>query len=560
MNSKRYGKLMILVLAMSLFLIIPASFASDNLTMAESAEIEADEPAEVPVLEATDDSEVVSGSMDVVYVNAENGTDEGSGTETDPVRTISKGFDLVKDYGTVYLAGTFKGDGNSELSFFGRQQNAEISFIGLGDTIIDCENVSKFSTAYVRIMFNPYADDVYYCFITFENILFIVDDNNADRLLQTGVDSYYHVYDSYGSGYTLKNCFFKQRMEISANNTEIAAGEIAAINITTPRNSNGTCLIEYNGTNYTGDFKNGIATIEIPNLKVGDYEFTVQFIGDDQFLPKNTTAIVKVKKMPTFLNAETFEMYRGDGTKYQINLTDRNGNPVVGMGIKVNITGKTYTIITDENGTAVLPINLKQGIHPVTAFFNGKGDYVNATAVSTDVNVLTKVRIDQHRDLVKDYGDADKFTVHAVDKYGKSVGANAKVNMTIAGKTYTVFTDAQGYASLPINLKPGTYDITCEYAGYSVTHKITVKQVLSATNRQYKKAATYQFTATLKHANGNPITGKTVNFNFKGKSYTATTNSKGEATITIKEALNLGSYNIAIKYLDSTIKKTITIK
>ena len=264
--------------------------------------------------------------------------------------------------------------------------------------------------------------------------------------------------------------------------------------------------------------------------------------------------------MPTSLLVENIEMYQGDGTQYVVNLTDRNGNPVVGMGIKVNITGKTYTIITDENGTAVLPINLKAGIHPATAFFNGKGNYANATPVSTNVSVMTKVRIDQHKDLVKDYGDADKFTVHAVDKYGKSVGANAKVKMTVAGKTYTVPTDSQGYASLPINLKPGTYDITCEYAGYTVTHKITVKQVLSATNRQYKKATSYKFTATLKHRNGNPISGKTLTFTFKGKTYTATTNSKGEATITIKEALNLGTYNIAIKYLDSTITKTITIK
>ena len=39
MNSKRYGKLMILVLAMSLFLIIPASFASDNLTSDENCTV-----------------------------------------------------------------------------------------------------------------------------------------------------------------------------------------------------------------------------------------------------------------------------------------------------------------------------------------------------------------------------------------------------------------------------------------------------------------------------------------------------------------------------------------
>ena len=305
---------------------------------------------------------------------------------------------------------------------------------------------------------------------------------------------------------------------------------------------------------------NGTVVVEIPKLPLGDNNITVAYSGDENYTGKTVSSLVHVVPIATVLQAETFEMYQGDGTKYVVNLTDNDGNPIVGMGIKVNITGKTYTIITDENGTAVLPINLKVGIHPATAIFSGKGDYANATPVSTDVNVLTEVRIDQHKNLVKDYGDADKFTVHAVDKYGKSVGANAKVKMTVAGKTYTVFTDAQGYASLPINLKPGTYDITCEYAGYSVTHKITVKQVLSATNRQYKKAASYKFTATLKHTNGKAISGKTVTFTFNGKTYIQNTNSKGEATITIKEALSVGTYNIAIKYLGSTIKKTITIK
>ena len=340
------------------------------------------------------------------------------------------------------------------------------------------------------------------------------------------------------------------------------AGENTTITIALPSDAGGNVTVtDADGNNYTRQVKDGVVDIEVPNLNVGLNKLNITYSGDDEkYLPKTAEYEVQVDKMPTSLLVENIEMYQGDGTKYVVNLTDMNGNPVVGMGIKVNITGKTYTIITDENGTAVLPINLKAGIHPAVAFFNGKGNYANATPVSTNVSIMTKVRIDQHKDMTKDYGDSDKFTVHAVDKYGKSVGAYAKVMMTIAGKTYTVFTDENGYASLAINLKPGTYDITCEYAGYKVTHKITVKQVLSATNRQYKKATSYQFTATLKHSNGKAISGKTVTFTFKGKTYTATTNSKGEATITIKEALNLGTYNIAIKYLDSTIKKTITIK
>ena len=124
----------------------------------------------------------------------------------------------------------------------------------------------------------------------------------------------------------------------------------------------------------------------------------------------------------------------------------------------------------------------------MTVEFTGKGSYANTALVSSEIHVLTKIRIDKNKNLVKDYGDADKFTVRLLDEYGKPV-AGEVVNMTVAGKTYHCKSNADGYASLEINLKPGTYDIVCEYAGYNVTNKITVKQVLSAYNRHTRKQA-----------------------------------------------------------------------
>ena len=354
----------------------------------------------------------------------------------------------------------------------------------------------------------------------------------------------------------------KLEPELSIEYNPSLAGEITYITVTLPSDAEGNVsVIDTGGNKYTGIVQtDGIAVVEVYNLPAGDNKLNIIYSGDKRYLNKTVGCEVHVDKMPTFLDSKTVEMYVGDGTKYKVYLLDKNENPIKGMRIKVSITGKIYTIITDENGMAMLPINLKPDIYSVTAVFDGNRNYIGAVPVSTKVFVMTKVRIDQHKDMTKDYGNSDKFIVHAVDKYGKSVGAYAKVKMTMVGKTYTVYTDKHGYASLAINLKPGTYDITCEYAGYTVKHKVTVKQVLSATNRQYKKAASYQFTATLKYSNGKAISGKTVTFTFKGKTYTQTTNTKGEATITIKETLNLGKYNIMIKYIDYALTKSITIK
>ena len=124
----------------------------------------------------------------------------------------------------------------------------------------------------------------------------------------------------------------------------------------------------------------------------------------------------------------------------------------------------------------IFSINLKAGSYPITVIFDGDSKYNPSNAIVTSVEVYTTTRIAENKDLVKTEGGSEKFTVRALDKYGKPVGAYAKVKMTISGKTYTVNTDSNGYASLPINLKAGTYQITTEYGGTKVTNKITVKK------------------------------------------------------------------------------------
>ena len=168
-------------------------------------------------------------------------------------------------------------------------------------------------------------------------------------------------------------------------------------------------------------------------------------------------------------------LYVGDGSQFTVVLKDTAGNAIVNRGIRVNIIGKTYTIKTNKSGIAVLPINLKANSYPVSVWFEGDDFYNPSENVSSSVEVYTKVRIAENADLVKTEGGPEQFKVRALDKYGKPVGAYAKVKMTISGKMYTVNTDANGYASLPINLKAGKYTVTTVYGGYTVVNSITVK-------------------------------------------------------------------------------------
>ena len=316
------------------------------------------------------------------------------------------------------------------------------------------------------------------------------------------------------------------------------------------------------GNNYTAPVKDG--EVNVYDLPVGENNLTVTYSGDEKYASKTENKTVNAPKaggIAAVLTADKFAMISGDGSKFTAVLTDANGRPLSGKALKLTIVGKTYTAITNDDGVAQWPIGLKPGIYPASVIFNGDADYNASNNASTSAEILSSLRLDQNRDLVKDYhDDAKAFTVRALDKFGKPLGVGQYVKISVSTKTYTLKTDSKGIATLPINLYPGTYKITSEFAGCKVSNIITVKEVLSAYNRQYARASSYKFSATLKHSDGNAMSNQKLTFTINGKTYTAVTNAKGEATVIINQALKAGKYTIQVKYIQHFITKSITIK
>ena len=162
--------------------------------------------------------------------------------------------------------------------------------------------------------------------------------------------------------------------------------------------------------------------------------------------------------------------------------------------------------------------------------------------------------------MTKYYKGSTGYKVRAYGKDGKPVGAGKTVSIKVNGKTYKVKTNKKGYATLAINLKPGKYTIKATYNKYSVTNKIVVKTTLITKNLSKKKSKTTKYQAKLLNGNGKVLKGKKITFKFKGKTYTAKTNKKGIATITIKSALKVGKYKIYTKYGKLKNTNVITIK
>ena len=111
--------------------------------------------------------------------------------------------------------------------------------------------------------------------------------------------------------------------------------------------------------------------------------------------------------------------------------------------------------------------------------------------------------------------------------------ANADINITINGQTYTKTTDKNGETSIAINLNSGVYNVTTECNGTKVYSTVTVKDTVIAKDvtKIYRNATQYQ--GTFVDSKGNLVKNTDIRININGVFYTKTTDANGMAQLNI---------------------------
>ncbi|WP_407375150.1 right-handed parallel beta-helix repeat-containing protein [Methanobrevibacter sp.] len=249
-------------------------------------------------------------------------------------------------------------------------------------------------------------------------------------------------------------------------------------------------------------------------------------------------------------------------------LVDEFGNPVKGATVvfnRISSAGRATPMgnaKTDASGIATLSYNvddsLTVGSYNITADAKNVDCYNDAGAVS-DLIVTEKVVLKPGKSSTVYYGNTVAYKVRLVDANGKSVGADKAIVFKINGKTKTVKTDKNGYASYSVKLAAGSYTITAQFNTHKVSNKITFKPTVITKNLSKKKAKTIKFTAKVVDKKGKILKNKKVTFKIKNKKYTAKTNKKGIATLSLKN-YKVGKYTITSSYGGCTVKNTIQIK
>lgn len=210
--------------------------------------------------------------------------------------------------------------------------------------------------------------------------------------------------------------------------------------------------------------------------------------------------------------------------------------------ITVNIDGKNYYAVVDEEGKASLNVSFSTGgVHKLTAQY--KNNLFESNVIEFNFNVNKMNAVLSASSVTKIYGGSENSIVRLKDDKG-NVLANEIIIFNLNGKSVQIKTNSKGQATMPINVAPKAYIATISYAGSGryngattkvniVVKKATPK--ISAAKKAFKlKVKSKKYTIILKDNFGKAIKNVQVTIKVKSKTYKAKTNAKGKATFKLK--------------------------
>ena len=370
-------------------------------------------------------------------------------------------------------------------------------------------------------------------------------------------DNYIISKDYYGNGAVTS----KNNDTLIENNTPAGASIDADISASINKNAtikidvlpfdaNGNVTIKFNGKSETVSF-NASQTIvyDLGVLGVGDYEVTVIYNGNAKYNATNITKTFSIGKISDYnVTLNTTDVVAGENSTLVIILPeDATGvvNVTVGKdSYKANVTG----------GVASVKINsLIAGDYKVNVTYSGDKTYeVSNNVFNLAVNPM-KVNLNIS-DVVMFYRDGTRMVAILTDIKGNPI-ANATLYFTINGQTYKKTTDANGTASLGINLVSKIYNATVSYNGSDIYDKlsknitVTVNPTILANDTVLMYKDGTDFVAKFLDKTGKALANTSVKFNINGVFYTKTTDAEGIAKLGIR--LRPGAY-ILTAYNDIT--------
>jgi len=335
-----------------------------------------------------------------------------------------------------------------------------------------------------------------------------------------------------------------------------------SIEVKLPADATGTVTLTIDDKNYHFTVSNGVANVKLPELEDGDYQYTITYSGDTKYSSFNSSGslnVINPKPVPEVV-IPPLDQASDDGSVIVKLPSDASG--IVTLIINNN---QYHFAVVNGVANVIIP-NLGEGSYPYTITYSGDSKYSSFTTNGTLNKVAPAVDPVITASNVKvTYATGKYYTIKVYGTDGK-LADGAKVVIKVKGKTFKTLTTTKGVAKFKVTNVPGTYKMNITALGKSVTKTLTVKHLVilkSVTVKKSAKKLTLQ--ATLGKVNGKYLKNKKITFKFNGKKYTAKTNKKGVAKVTIKSSI-LKKLKVGKKvtyqatYSKDTVKKTVKVK
>ena len=305
---------------------------------------------------------------------------------------------------------------------------------------------------------------------------------------------------------------------------------------------------------------NGKAKIKISVSKEGTYTLSVNYAGDGgiDYYGSDAQAKVVVKKQATKIISSDLNMIPKMAEYYSITLKDASGNVLANQKVTFTVNGKTYTKSTNSRGIAKvkLKFNKNKKTYKISISYKGNNKY---KAVSKTNKIIVKYSSKKAKlttpTVTIPPKTAKYYTVSMKDVNGKAI-SKQKVTVKINGKKYTKKTNSKGQIKIKVKFaKLKTYNVKATYKGSKIYKKASSSGKIKVAKTATKLAAptlsmlpieSKTYTVTL-NADNKALSKQKLTININGKTYTKTTNSKGQVSIGVNFAYEK-TYAVNVNY------------
>ncbi len=328
---------------------------------------------------------------------------------------------------------------------------------------------------------------------------------------------------------------------VAVNVNNIKVGEELTITVNVPSDATGDVTVSVDGKEYKVAIENGKAVKTISGLKADDYTVTVKYAGDNNYNEATADAEFSVSKISDYnMDISVPEIKEGVNSTIGVDLPkDATGT------VTVEIDGKKYTANVIDGTANVIVFGLSAGDYNITTVYSGDAKYDSMTKKG-NITVIPNINVNLDvSDVEMFYHDGTRLIAKLTDFQGKPI-VNATIYFSINGVIYAKTTDANGTASMGLNLDSNVYPVTVTYNGsasYSKISKnitVTINSSIIADDlvKMYQNAT--RFYAKFMGSDGKVLANTQVKFNINGVFYTKTTNNDGVADLGIM--LRPGTY------------------